>query len=376
MTAPNGRPAPPAPSVVAATARKGDIDVTLDELGTVMSLATVTVQTQISGQLMQVAFHEGQSVKQGDFLAQIDPRPFQATLEQDEGQLMHDEAALKEAETDLARFRTLARQDSIALQQAQDQAYLAQQDAGTVQVDRAMVENAKLNLAYCHIVSPVTGRIGLRLVDPGNYVQVANSTGIAVIAQMQPITVVFTLAEDDLPAVLDELHRGHSLQATAYDRSGMRKLAVGQVYALDSTIDPTTGTVKLRAQFANRDETLFPDQFVNVVLLVKREHGATVIPTAAVQRGAPGTFVYLVKPDNRVAVRPIALGATDDPLSAVLSGLQPGDRVVVDGADKLSDGMQVSLRAERDGTGKATSVGATGVGNGERPTGQRHPRRS
>jgi len=246
---------------------------------------------------------------------------------------------------------------------------VAQQDAGTVRVDRAMVESAKLNLAYCHIVSPVSGRIGLRLVDPGNYIQVANSTGIAVIAQMQPITVIFTLAEDDLPEVLDQLHQGDSLQVTAYDRSGTRKLATGKLYALDSAIDTTTGTVKLRAQFPNQDETLFPNQFVNVVLLVKRQHDATVIPTAAVQRGAPGTFVYLVGPDDKVSVRPIVVGAADGPRTAVESGLRLGDRIVVDGADKLSDGMKVSLRG---GSGAAK----TAANNGERQAAQRHPRMS
>jgi membrane fusion protein, multidrug efflux system len=331
--------------VVPATAATGDVDITYDALGTVTPLATVSVTTQIAGQLVEVAFKEGQEVKQGDFLAQIDPRPYQAALDQNTGQLLRDEALLAEARTDLARYQKLAAQNSIARQQAEDQVYVVQQDEGTVKLDQALVDNAKLNLSYCHIVSPVTGRIGLREVDPGNYIQVAN-TPIAVITEMQPISVVFTLAEDSLPEVMKRLASGAALPVTAYDRSNTTKLGDGTLSAVDSTIDPSTGTVKLRAEFPNNPEILFPNQFVNAHLLIDTLKGATVIPSAAVQRGAPGTFVYRINEDNTVSVRPVTLGPQQGQEVAVTKGLSPGDRVVVDGADKLRDGAKVSLHQE------------------------------
>lgn len=334
----------PTPVGVAA-AGKGDIKVTLNALGTVTPLATVTVQTQISGQLTEVGFHEGQEVKQGDFLVQIDPRPYQAALDQAQGQLLKDQAMLKEAQVDLARYKTLAAQNSIARQQAEDQEYVVEQDEGTVKVDEAQVNNARLNLAYCRIVAPVSGRIGLRNIDPGNYVQASSSTSIAVITQMEPITVVFPVAEDSLPAVLKRMHAGAQLTASVFDRSGTTLLGTGVLYAIDSQINTGTGTVNLKAQFDNADRLLFPNQFVNVSLLVEQLHDVVVIPTAAVQRGAPGTFVYLVQGDDTVAVRPVKLGPVDGEQVEVLSGLAAGDRVVVDGTDKLRDGAQVSIRS-------------------------------
>jgi len=330
--------------VRAATAVAGDLNITLDALGTVTPLATVTVQTQISGQLTEVAFKEGQRVRKGDFLAQIDPRPYQAALDQAEGQLLKDQATLKVAQIDRARYETLDKQDSIAKQQVVDQQYTVLQSEGTVKVDQGLVDNARLNLNYCRIVSPIDGRVGLRLVDPGNYVQVNSSTGIAVITQTQPIAVVLVLPEDDLPPVLKRLHEGAKLPVTAYDRSRTTKLATGVLAAVDSQIDTTTGTVKLKALFDNTDETLFPNQFVNANVLVDVLHDATLIPTAAIQRGAPGSFVYLVKPDNSVTVRPVTLGPVDGEKVAVQSGLTPGDRVVIDGADKLRDGATVEVR--------------------------------
>ena len=341
--------------VVTATAKKGDMPVTLTALGTVTPLATVTVQTQIAGQLVQVAFKEGQEVNKGDFLAQIDPRPYQAALEQLQGQLLKDQALLRGAGIDLARYEKLAKQNSIAQQQADDQLYLVLQFEGTVRSDEAQVDNAKLNLNYCHIVAPITGRVGLRLVDPGNYVQVGNATasatgnstsigtatGIAVITQMKPISVIFTLPEDNLPAVLKRIAAGAKLQVTVFDRSGQTKLATGQLETLDNQIDPTTGTLKYRAVFDNSDEMLFPNQFVNVQLLLDTMTGATVIPTAAVERGAPGTFVYVVKPDNTVAVQKVTLGPSDNQDVAVTAGLEPGAEVVGDGADKLREGAKV-----------------------------------
>jgi multidrug efflux system membrane fusion protein len=341
--------------VVTATAEKGDMPVILNALGTVTPLATVTVQAQIAGQLVEVAFKEGQEVNKGDFLAQIDPRPYQAALEQLQGQLAKDQALLRGAEIDLARYQKLAKQNSIAQQQADDQLYLVHQYEGTVKSDEAQVDNAKINLGYCHIVAPITGRIGLRLVDPGNYVQVGNATasatgnstsigtatGIAVITQMKPISVIFTLPEDNLPAVLKRIAAGAKLQVTVFDRSGQTKLATGQLATLDNQIDPTTGTLKYRAIFDNSDEMLFPNQFVNVQLLLDTMTGATVIPSAAIERGAPGTFVYVVKPDNTVTVQKVTLGPSDSQDVAVTAGLEPGAEVVVDGADKLREGAKV-----------------------------------
>ncbi|HLI12321.1 MAG TPA: MdtA/MuxA family multidrug efflux RND transporter periplasmic adaptor subunit [Alphaproteobacteria bacterium] len=329
--------------VVADVAKPGDIDITYDGLGTVTPLATVTVRTQINGQLTQIAFQEGQLVHKGDFLAQIDPRPYQLALEQAQGQLQRDQALLKNAEIDLARYQTLVRQDSIARQQLDTQQYLVHQYQGTVTVDQAQVDNAKLNLAYCHITAPVTGRVGLRLVDPGNYVQTSDTAGIVVITQLQPISVVFTLPEDDLPAIMKRLRAGATLEVAAYDRSNTTRLATGKLQTVDNQIDITTGTVKLKAQFDNEDESLFPNQFVNIRLLVNVLHAGVVVPSSAVQRGAPGTYVYLIKPDSTVTVRPVKLGPSQGETVAIESGLQPGDKVVVDGADKLREGAQVTL---------------------------------
>jgi membrane fusion protein, multidrug efflux system len=331
--------------VVPATVQKGDIDVTLDGLGTVTSLATVTVRTQINGQLMQIAFQEGQLVTKGEFLAQIDPRPYQVALEQAQGQLAHDTALLKEAQTDLARYQTLSRQDSIARQQYEDQIYLVHQYEGSITTDQAQIDLAKLNLTYCHIISPVDGRVGIRQVDQGNYVQTSDANGIVVITQLKPISVIFSLPEDALPAVMKQLHAGVVLQVTIYDRAQNNKLAVGKLSAVDTEINTSTGTVNLRAQFDNGDESLFPNQFVNAELLVETLHDVTVAPTAAIQRGAPGTFVYVIKPDNTVTVQKIKLGPTEGERVDVVTGLAPGDKVVVDGADKLREGSKITLPA-------------------------------
>ncbi len=371
------RPAPQPPAgrfagtgiampVVAGTVTKGDIPVTYDALGTVTPLATVSVTTQIAGQIVEVAFTEGQEVKKGDFLVQIDPRPYQAALDQYSGQLQRDQAFLNEARIDLARYQKLAAQNSIARQQAEDQEYVVHQDEGTVKLDQALVDNARLNLGYCRIVAPVGGRIGLRQVDPGNYVQVGNATAIAVITQMQPISVLFTLPEDELPQVMKRLGSGAQLPVTAYDRSNTQKLADGTLRAVDSAIDPTTGTVKLRAEFPNRDETLFPNQFVNARLLIDTVKDAAVIPTASVQRGQPGTFVYLVKQDDTVTVQGVTLGPQAGESVAVTKGLSPGDKIVVDGADKLREGAKVALRTEQ---GAAAQPAAQGAG-GKKKSGQ------
>jgi multidrug efflux system membrane fusion protein len=360
QTARGGRFAASGPMPVATVAAaKGDMPIVLGALGTVTPLATVTVKTQINGQLTQIAFQEGQTVHKGDFLAEIDPRPYQAALDQMQGQLLRDQALLRNAEVDLQRYRTLVSQDSIARQQLDTQEALVRQYQGTVKADQAMVDNAKLNLAYCHIASPATGRVGLRQVDQGNYVQVSDANGLVVITQEQPITVIFTLPEDNLPAVLKRLRAGATLAVTAYDRSQQTKLATGVLSTVDNQIDTTTGTVKLRAQFANDDEALFPNQFVNVQLLVDTQHDAIVVPSSAIQRGAPGTFVYEVQPDSTVKVVAVKLGPTSNDQVAIASGLKEGDKVVTDGADKLRDGAKVALPdANKAAAGATGDAGA------------------
>jgi multidrug efflux system membrane fusion protein len=349
--------------VVAAPAEKGDVDITLNGLGTVTPLATVTVRTQINGQLERIAFEEGQTVKKGDLVALIDTRPYDLQLEQAQGQLLKDQALLKDAQVNLVRYRTLLKQDSIAEQTVTTQESLVRQFEGAVRTDQGQVDNAKLNITYCHIVAPITGRVGLRQVDQGNYVQVSDANGIVVMTQMQPISVIFTVPEDNLPAIMKRFHNGAVLDATAYDRSQTVKLADGILSNVDNQIDTSTGTVKLRAEFPNTDEALFPNQFVNVRLLVDVMHGATVAPTAAIQRGAPGTFVYLVGADDTVTARPVKLGPADGERVAVLSGLAVGDRVVIDGADKLRDGSKVSLR---EPTGSAPAAAPAQAGQPKR----------
>jgi multidrug efflux system membrane fusion protein len=338
------RGAPQAISVAVAAVTSQDIVVTQNALGTVTPLVTVTVQAQVSGQLTQVAFVEGQNVKKGDFLVEIDPRPYEAALAQAKGQLVKDQASLEEAKMDLTRYEDLVQKKSIMRQQAEDQKWIVVQDEGAVQVDQAAVNTAQINLGFCHIVSPTDGRIGLRLVDQGNIVQAGStSASLAVITRMQPMNVVFALPEDSLPAVIARQHSGAKLQALAYDRSGTHLLDTGSLAAIDSQINTSTGTVNLKALFPNANGVLFPNQFVNIVLRVDELKGAAAVPTAAIQRGANGTFVYVAKPDNTVAMTVVKIGPTDGAVAAALSGLNPGDRVVIDGADKLRDGMQVSI---------------------------------
>jgi membrane fusion protein, multidrug efflux system len=368
-----------AQSVGAATIGLGNIRVLVNALGTVTPLATVTVETQIDGQLTQVAFTEGQTVQKDDFLAQIDQRPYEILKAQYEGQLAHDQGLLGQAQMDLKRYQTLAQQNSIARQQAEDQVFIVQQYEGSVKQDQAQVDAETLNIAYCHIVSPVTGRVGLRLVDPGNYVQTANASGIAVVTQLQPITVIFSIPEDDLPEVVPQLNAGTTLQVTAFDRANVKRLATGQVSALDNQIDTTTGTVKVRAQFDNSDDALFPNQFVNAQLLVRTLQNVVTVPTAAIQLGAPGSssttgaagsYVYLLNADSTVSVRQISVGPTDGGFAAVNSGLSAGDRVVVDGTDRLRDGLRVNV-STLDGKPAAASpaTGAPGTARGARTGG-------
>ncbi|HEY0203361.1 MAG TPA: MdtA/MuxA family multidrug efflux RND transporter periplasmic adaptor subunit [Acetobacteraceae bacterium] len=357
-TATAGRNALNAPQPVGfATIDTGDIRIILNELGTVTSLDTVTVLTQVNGQLQEIGFTEGQMVKKGDFLAQIDPRPFQAALEQALGTLAHDQGLLAQAQADLKRFQTLGRQDSIAQQQLDDQRFLVQQLTGTVQTDQGGVDAAKVNLGYTHIVSPIDGQVGLRLVDLGNYVQTSSTSGLVVITQMQPISVLFSVPEDNLPDIIQRVRGGAILSVDAYDRANTRKLATGQLGTIDNVIDTTTGTLKLRAMFANPDEMLYPNQFVNARLLVNTMQGAVRVPVPAVQRGEPGTFVYVINANNTVSVRPIKVGPTDGGFQAVLSGLNAGERVVTDGTDRLRDGATVSLPTAQKGT-QAAAGGA------------------
>jgi multidrug efflux system membrane fusion protein len=338
----------PPQAVREAPVTTGDMPIVVPALGTVTPLATVTVQTQINGQLTEVGFQEGQEVRKGDFLAQIDPRPYQAALAQAQGQLAHDQALLADARLDLARYQTLNRQDSIARQQVDTQRALVQQYEGTLISDQAAIDTQKLNLAYCHIVAPVDGRVGLRLVDPGNYVQTSNSSGLVVITQLKPISVIFSIPEDDIPPVMKRLATGAQLAVSAYDRADTHLIATGTLRTLDNQIDTTTGTVKIRAIFPNQDEALFPNQFVNVNLLVDTLHGARLVPNPAVQRGAPGTFVFRVNPDDTVAVRPITIGPNDATDTVVTRGLRAGDQVVIDGADRLRDGSKVFVPPATD----------------------------
>jgi multidrug efflux system membrane fusion protein len=342
-----GRPgSAEAPVAVAiATAVKGDMPVIIPALGTVTPIATVTVKTQIAGPLVQVAFKEGQMVRAGDFLAQIDPRPYQAALDLARGNLRRDEALLANAKVDLARYQGLVAEDSIAKQQLDTQVALVEQYQGTVAGDQAQIASAEVNLQYAHIVSPVTGRVGLRQVDAGNYVTPADANGLVVVTQLQPITAIFPVPEDNAPTILKRLRDGAILTVTAYDRTSTSTLAVGKLLTADNEIDPTTGTIKLRAEFENKDGLLLANQFVNIELLLDVLHNQIIIPSAAVHRGAPNgvssSFVYLVRPDNTVAVHPVSLGISDGERVVALSGLAVGDVVVTEGGDRLRDGASI-----------------------------------
>ena len=351
---------PPPQSVSVAAAIAADMQVADDGLGTVTSLASVTVQSQISGVLQEVGYREGQIVHQGDFLAQIDPRPTQALLDQARGTLARDQGLLRQAQTDARRYALLQKQDSIGRQQAEDQQFVVQQYEGSIAADQGAVETQLVNLAFCRITSPITGRVGLRQVDAGNYVTPALANGLVVVTQLDPISVIFTLPEDDIDAIQAQLRVGATLPVVVTDRSNTTQLAIGTLSALDNQIDTSTGTVKLRALFTGADARLFPNQFVNVRLIVSTVHDAVTVPNAALQTGAPGGFVYLLQLDGTVGVRAVRTGITDASRTQILSGLALGDRVVVDGADRLKDGAPVNVRAEHAGAqGQAPDGTAT-----------------
>ena len=369
-----GRAGQPPQTVRVAPVMLGDMPITIDALGTVTPFETVTIRTQIAGNLMTVAFTEGQIVKKGDFLAQIDPRPYQASLAQAQGQLAKDQALLGQAQSDLSRYEALSKQDSISKQQVADQEALVAQDKAAIITDQAQVQTAQLNVDYTHIVSPITGRVGLRLVDPGNYLQPSDATGIVVITQIDPISVVFSTPEDNLPRIGARLNAGAKLPVTVFDRANVNQLATGTLTTYDSQVDVTTGTIKMRATFDNPNGVLFPQQFVNVLLLVDTLTGVALAPNAAVQVGPSGNFVYLLNANSTVSKRDVVTGPSDGKRTTITSGLASGDKVVIDGVDRLREGAKVMIAEAAPGTaeGQGRQPNGAGAGAGGDAQGRHH----
>jgi multidrug efflux system membrane fusion protein len=354
--------ATPPQVVKVSKAARGDMPETLSELGTVTPTATVTVLPQLSGYLTEVGYKEGQDVKKGQFLAQIDPRQYEIDLQQAQASLLKDQASLDQARSDLARYHELRAQKAIAEQTVTDQEFTVKQDEAQVKVDEANIAQDKLDLIYCHITAPVAGRVGLRLVDPGNYVTASSAPGIVVITTMKPTTVEFTVAQNDFGKVIQRFHSGAKLPVTAYTSDNDQQIATGTLYALSNQMATSTGTVSLRADFANDDEALFPSEFVNIKILVDTLSQAILVPTPAVLSGAPGDYVYLVNANDTVSVRKVTLGASDGTNTAILSGLSLGDTVVIDGTDRLSDGAKISI-AQATPAGAAPGAAAPKKGS-------------
>lgn len=347
-------------SVVAMAARSGNLPVYLNGLGSVVPVNTVTIRSRVDGQLMAVHFKEGQEVAKGALLAQIDPRPFQVQLSQAEGQLIRDKELLQNARLDLERYKTLWAQDSVPKQQLDTQQALMRQYEGAVKVDQGLIDSAKLNLTYSRITAPVGGRLGLRAVDPGNMVHASDSGGLVTITQLRPITVIFPLPEDNLPKVLARMRKGERLLVEVWDREMKQKLATGALLTVDNQIDPTTGTVKFKAGFKNESNELFPNQFVNARLLLETKQDAVIIPSAAIQRGPQGAFVFLLKPDKTVAMQPVKLGVTQGGETAITEGIAAGDKIIVEGTERLRDGSKVE---PKDPSAAGGRQGHSGQGN-------------
>jgi membrane fusion protein, multidrug efflux system len=346
--------------VVATRATKGDIQVYENGLGAVTPIYTVTVKSRVDGQLMTVSFKEGQLVHKDDTLVEIDPRPYEAALEQAQGNLIRDQALLANAKIDLERYKVLLKQEAIPEQQYATQVALVSQDEGQVKTDQGLISAAQINVVYCHIKSPIDGVVGLRLVDPGNIVHAADTNGLLVITQIDPISVIFEMAEDQLPPVLQKLHAGQKLAVEAWDRDNKNKIAEGTLETVDNQIDPTTGTLRLRAIFANPSRRLFPSQFVNTRLLVDTHHNVTVVENAAIQRSGSNTYVWLVNPDSTVSIRTVTTGAVQGDRAEILSGLNPGDEVVMVGVDKLQDGGRVNAQVAGEAPKNPDSGGKAG----------------
>ena len=348
-TAQQGLATAPGIPVVATAVKKGDFDVYLSGLGAVTPLETVTVKSRVDGELTRILFQEGQIVKKGELLAEIDPRPFEVQLTQAEGALARDQALLQNAQLDLERYKDLVKKDLIPKQQLDTQESLVHQYEGAVKADQGQIDNAKLQLIYSRITAPISGRIGLRQVDPGNIVHATDTGGLVVITELQPITVIFSLPEDNLSQVLGKLRSGTRLTVEAYDREQTQKLATGTLLTVDNQIDPNTGTVKLKATFPNTNNELFPNQFVNARLIIDVKHDALIVPAPAIQRGPQGMFAYVVKTDQTAALRPVTVGITQEGNSSITSGLSVGELVVVDGADRLRDGSKVEVKGQSSG---------------------------